>query len=69
MRAQEVVQREGITLRALMEEGLRAALAHREQKASYQWPDLSVTGEGIAPEIEEGAWEPLRARIYPGRGA
>jgi hypothetical protein len=31
---------------------------------SYKWPDLSVTGEGIDPEIEEGSWEPLRDRIY-----
>jgi hypothetical protein len=31
---------------------------------SYKWPDLSVTGEGIDPEIEEGSWELLRDRIY-----
>jgi hypothetical protein len=34
---------------------------------SYKWPDLSVTGEGIDPEIEEGSWEPLRDRIYAAR--
>jgi hypothetical protein len=70
IRTREVAQREGTTLRALIEEGLRAALARREKRASsYQWPDLSVTGEGLAPEIEEGAWDPLRDRIYKGRGA
>ena len=53
--AREVAQREGTTLRALVEEGLRAALAQREQMISYQWPDLSVAGEGLVPEIEEGA--------------
>ena len=58
-RTREVAQREGTTMRALIEEGLRAALARREQKTSYQWPDLSVSGEGLAPEIEEGSWEPL----------
>jgi hypothetical protein len=68
-RTREVAQREGTTLRALIEEGLRAALARREQKTSYRWPDLSVTGEGLAPGIEEGSWEPLRDRIYAGRGA
>jgi hypothetical protein len=57
VRAREMAQREGTTLHTLIEEGLRSALARREQGASYQWPDLSVTGEGIAPEIEEGAWE------------
>jgi predicted transcriptional regulator len=69
-RTREVAQREGTTLRALLEEGLRATLARREQKAaSYQWPDLSVPGEGLDPEIEEGRWESLRDRIYAGRGA
>jgi len=67
-RTREVAQREGTTLRALIEEGLQAALARREQKTSYRWPDLSVTGEGLPPEIEEGTWEPLRDRIYTGRG-
>jgi hypothetical protein len=69
-RAREVAQREGTTLRALIEEGLQSALARREQRATpYRWPDLSVGGEGLDPEIEEGSWEPLRDRIYAGRGA
>ena len=68
VRTREVAQREGTTLRALIEEGLRVALARREQKTSYRWPDLSVPGEGLAPEIEEGSWEPLREQIYTGRG-
>jgi hypothetical protein len=65
----EVAQREGTTLRTLIEEGLRAALAGRERKAAYHWPDLSVTGEGLAPDLAEGHWESLRDRIYAGRGA
>jgi len=69
-RTREVAQREGTTLRNLIEEGLRAALARREQQVPvYQWPDLSVAGEGLDPEIDEGSWEPLRDRIYAGRGA
>lgn len=69
-RTREVARREGTTLRALIEEGLQAALSRREKKTtSYRWPDLSVTGEGLDPDIEEGSWEPLRDRIYSGRGA
>jgi hypothetical protein len=55
---QEVAQREGTTMRALIEEGLRAVLAQRE-KASYYWPDLSVDGEGLSPGVVEGSWESL----------
>jgi len=69
LRTREVAQREGTTLRALIEEGLQAALARREEKASYRWPDLSVGGEGLVPEVEEGSWEPLGDLIYAGRGA
>jgi hypothetical protein len=67
-RAREVAQREGTTLRSLIEEGLGAALARREQRTPYRWPDLSVEGDGLVPELEEGAWEPVRDRIYTGRG-
>ena len=69
-RTREIAQREGTTLRALIEEGLRVTLARREQKtSSYRWPDLSVDGEGLAPEVGEGGWERLHDRIYAGRGA
>jgi len=68
-RTLEVAQREGTTLRALIEEGLRIVLAQREQKSSYRWPDLSVGGEGLASGVEEGSWEPVRDQIYAGRGA
>jgi hypothetical protein len=68
-RTREVARSEGITLRALIEEGLRAALAQRARQEPYRWPDLSVAGEGLSPEIAEGAWEPLRDRIYAGQGA
>jgi hypothetical protein len=67
-RTRQVAKREGITLRALIEEGLRTALAKREQKATYRWPDLSVGGEGLAPDVAEGNWDQLRDRIYAGQG-
>ena len=68
-RTREVAQREGTTLRTLIEEGLQIVLAQREQKSTYRWPDLSVGGEGLSPGVEEGVWEPLRDQIYTGRGA
>jgi len=69
-RARQVAQRGGTTLRALIRDGLRSALANREQKATpYRWPDLSVGGEGTAPEIGKEHWEAIRNRIYAGQGA
>ena len=68
-RTRELARREGTTMRTLIEEGLRIALKRREQKTSYRWPDLSVSGEGLVPDVGEGSWEPIRDRIYAGRGA
>jgi hypothetical protein len=68
-RAREVARHEGTTLRALIEEGVRTVLALREQRTPYQWPDLSVGGEGLAPEVAAGSWELIRDRIYSGQGA
>jgi hypothetical protein len=68
-RSRDVARREGITLRALIEEGLRAALERRGQKSAYQWPDLSVGGQGLVAEIREGTWDLIRDRIYSGQGA
>lgn len=68
-RARELAQREGTTLRALIEEALQAALSHREEKPSYRWADLSVDGEGLSPELEEGGWDAVRDRIYSERWA
>lgn len=69
-RTREVAQREGTTLRSLIEEGLRFALAQRQRsEPAYKWPDLSVPGEGLASEIEDGRWESIQDRIYAGRGA
>src|SRR5262249_49790202 len=71
-RACAVARRKGTTVRALSEEGLRAALGHGERMAAghpSRWPDLSAGGEGLSPDIAEGSWEQVRDRIYLGRGA
>jgi hypothetical protein len=70
-RTREVARREGTTFRSLIEEGLQAALAHHEQMIArdYVWPDLSVGGDGLAPELGDGSWEAIRSLIYGGHGA
>lgn len=61
--------REGITLRQLIEEGLRAVLEGRSQQVSgFRLRDASVVGEGIQDGISEGEWSDIRDRIYEGRG-
>ena len=66
--AKEVSAREGTTVRALIEEGLRQALAKRQKSGSFRLRKASFSGKGILPEIEEGSWDTIRGLIYRGRG-
>ena len=58
----------GITLRAVMEEGLRAVLDGHSTKDSFKLKDASVDGRGIRPEVREGGWERLAELVYEGQG-
>lgn len=70
-RARAVARREGTTLRSLIEEGLQVALPRHEAATArkYDWPALSVGGDGLAPELGDGSWDAIRSLIYGGRGA
>jgi hypothetical protein len=67
--AKAVAQKEGTTVRALVEEGLRKILKEREQKPKFKLRDASVGGQGLQPPFEDGSWEKIRDAIYEGRGA
>lgn len=62
--AQDVARAEGTTLRALVEDGLRAALERRRSGSRFQLPDASVDGNGLRPEFRSAGWEELRAAAY-----
>jgi hypothetical protein len=67
--AKRVAARDGTTLRALIEEGLRRVLdEQRSAPSRFVLQDGSVGGEGMDPAIEAGGWPALRALIYEGRG-
>lgn len=64
--AKALAQRRGITIRQLIEDGLRASLKqHRKGAARFQLQDGSFPGEGRRPELN---WPDIRKMIYEGRG-
>ncbi len=67
--AKHVAAQEGITLRELVEDGLRRAIAGRQRPRPFKLRDASFRGEGLQPGIEEGNWEQIRDLIYEGHGA
>ena len=64
--AKQVASREDTTLRTLLEEGLRRALADRKQGRKFRLRRASFKGKGLQAG---GSWERLRDLIYEGRGA
>jgi hypothetical protein len=67
--AKEMAAREGTTLRALVESGLRSVLDRRRQAERFRLRDASVDGRGLRPELESAGWERIRDTVYEGRGA
>jgi len=67
--AKRVASNEGTTLRALIEEGLRRALAERKQHRKFRLRRASFKGRRLQPGVAEGSWERIRDPIYEGRGA
>lgn len=65
-RARAVVDREGTTMRALVEEGLRRVLDDKGAVRSFKLRDARVKGRGLSPEFADGGWERMRRAIYEG---
>lgn len=65
-RAKAVAAREGTTLRALVEDGLRQVLRNR-RSAPFQLRDASVGGNGLTREFAGAGWDRIRDAIYDER--
>lgn len=68
-RARRYASRRGLTLRAVIELGLRRVVAEPEEAQSFRLRRASFRGEGLTPEMQAQGWEGIRATIYEGRGA
>jgi hypothetical protein len=66
--ARKVARREGTTLRALVEHGLRQVIAQHRRKSAFRLRDASAGSGGLRPELEGAAWNRLRELAYEGRG-
>ena len=66
--ARKVAAREGTTLRALVEQGLRQVVADKQRKRKFRLRKASFKGRGLRPELVDASWERLRDLAYEGRG-
>jgi len=67
-RAKATARKEGTTLRALVEEGLRAAMASRARPRRRRRLRLRAWKGELQPGIDFSNWEQIRAIIYEGHG-
>jgi hypothetical protein len=63
--ARTIAAREGTTVRALVESGLRYVVAERQAHYSaFKLRDVSFDGDGISPELSDASWERIRDLAY-----
>lgn len=67
--ARRVASREGRTVRALVEEGLRRVLAERKRTRVFRLRKATFKGKGLQPHVAGASWEQIRDTAYKGRGA
>lgn len=67
--AKRYAARHGLTLRAVIEEGIRSTLrGEGGARGSFVLRDASVDGAGLQPEFRDEAWSSVRDAAYEGRG-
>ena len=68
--AKQVAARDGTTLRALVEQGLRQVLKEPANRKPFKFkPVVFDGGGGMRPEVAAGGWPAIRDILYEGRGA
>jgi hypothetical protein len=65
--AQRTARREGTTVKSLLEEGLRLALARHLDAEVTGLRDASVGGNGLRPEFRGASWAEIRNAAYGDR--
>jgi len=66
--AKRYAARHGLTLRAVIEEGIRSTLRREtEARVAFFLRDASVDGTGLQPGFRDEAWSRLRDAAHEGR--
>jgi hypothetical protein len=68
--AKRLAERRRVTVRSLVEQGLRQVLEDQRCAApAFKLRDASVKGRGLQPELKGKSWAEIRDMAYEGRGA
>lgn len=67
--ARKLAAAEGSTVKALIEQGLRAVVAERKRRGGFTLRKASFRGDGLAAGQSLQDWAAIRDAIYSERGA
>ena len=67
--ARKLAAREGVSVRSLVELGLRKLLAEKLPAREFKLRHASFRGKGLQPGLREGDWQQVRELIYQGQGS
>ena len=67
--ARTLAAREGVTLRTLVERGLRRVVAERKPDSPFKLRRASFKGRGLQPDLHDASWDKLRDLADENRGA
>jgi hypothetical protein len=62
--ARKLANREGTTLRALVEQGLRHVISERKRKRPFRLHLVTSGGQGLRPELQDASWDEIRDLSY-----
>jgi len=66
--AKRLAAKEGTTVRAYVEQGLRRIVAERKSRGLFGLRKATFKGKGLQPGVQDATWERIREAIYQGRG-
>ena len=66
--ARKLAARQGTTVRALIEQGLRRIIGERKQAGTFRLRKATYKGDGLQPGVAAASWERIRDLAYEGRG-
>jgi len=62
--ARKLANREGTTLRALVERGLRHVISEGKRKQPFRLQLITAGGQGLRSELRDASWDRIRDLSY-----
>jgi hypothetical protein len=66
--AKKLAAKEGTTVRAFVEQGLRRVVAERKSRGNFKLRKATFKGKGLQQDMEGATWDRIRDTIYKGTG-